>query len=41
MVANSRVLSCPVDFGKAVIFVYYQVACYLVSLVFVVRLYVL
>ena len=31
-------LSCPVAFGMTVIFVYYQVACYLVPLVFVVRL---
>ena len=34
-------LSCPVAFGKTVIFVYCQVACYLVPLVFVVRLFVL
>ena len=31
MVANSSVLSCPVAFGKTVIFVYYQVACYLLT----------
>ena len=36
-----RFLSCPVAFGKTVMVVYYQVACYLVPLVFVVRLFVL
>ena len=41
MDVNSSVLSCPVAFGKTVIFVYYQVACYLVPLIFVVRLFVL
>ena len=41
MVANSSVLSRPVAFGKTVMFVYYQVACYLVPLVFVVRLFIL
>ena len=41
MVANSIVLSRPVAFGKTVKFVYYQVACYLAPLVFVVRLFVL
>ena len=30
-------LSCPVVFGKTVIYVYCQVACYLVPLVFAVR----
>ena len=41
VVANSSVLSCPVAFGKTVMVVYYQVTCYLVPLVFVVRLLVL
>ena len=34
-------LSCPVVFVKTVICVYCQAACYLVSLVFVVKLFVL
>ena len=34
-------LSCPVVFGKTVIYVNCQVACYLVPLVLVVRLFVL
>ena len=39
-VANSSVLSCPVAFGKTVMVVYYQVACWLVPFVFMVSLFV-